>query len=313
MPDAAAATTEWQVRIGNTVYSARMSFVYLVDGTYELFRAYFGAPSSKKNGREIAATRALLRSFATMLQDPDVTHIAVAFDTVIESFRNDLFVGYKTGAGIDPDLFSQFPLAERATRALGIVTWSMIEFEADDAIAAFAARAAEDPTVTQVRICTPDKDLCQCVRDDGRVVLYDRRQRTACDVEGVRARLGVAPDRVPSLLALVGDTADGIPGIPRWGEKSAAKVLQRFRNVSEIPDDPSQWELQIRGAAALAAELSRARTEAKLYEVLATLRLDVPLSETVEDLRHQGVRNDELRALCHEIGAEDVLERFKLA
>lgn len=289
-----------------------MSFVYLIDGTYELFRAFFGAPSSRKNGREIGATRALLRSFAGMLQDPDVTHIAVAFDTVIESFRNDLFPGYKTGAGIDPDLLSQFPLAEQATRALGIVTWSMIDFEADDALAAFAARAAEDPSVTQVRICSPDKDLCQCVREDARVVVYDRRQKKVCDADGVRERMGVSPDRIPSLLALVGDTADGIPGIPRWGEKSAAKVLQKFRNVAEIPDDPNTWDVQVRGAAALATELSRAREAAKLYEVLATLRTDVPLPETVEDLRHRAVDAEELRALCLELGAEDLLERFKL-
>src|SRR3954463_13787174 len=189
-----------------------MSYVYLVDGTYELFRAFFGAPSSIKNGREVGATRALLRSFSGMLLDPDVTHIGIAFDTVIESFRNDLFAGYKTGAGIDPDLLAQFPLAEQASRALGIVTWSMIDFEADDALATFAARAAEDPSVEQVRICSPDKDFCQCVRGT-RVVMYDRRQRKACDADGVRERLGVAPEQVPSFLALVGDTADGIPGI----------------------------------------------------------------------------------------------------
>lgn len=289
-----------------------MSYVYLVDGTYELFRSFFGAPSSRKSGREIGATRALLRSFAGMLHDPDVTHVAVAFDTVIESFRNDLFPGYKTGAGIDPDLFSQFPLAEEATRALGIVTWSMIDFEADDALAAFAARAAADSSVTQVRICSPDKDLCQCVREDGRVVVYDRRQKKVCDADGVRERMGVSPAQIPSLLALVGDTADGIPGIPRWGEKSAARVLQRFRNVGEIPDDPGRWELQVRGAAALASELSRAREAAKLYEVLATLRLDVPLEETVEDLRHRAVNADELRALCKAVDAADVLERFRL-
>lgn len=289
-----------------------MSYVYLVDGTYELFRAFYGAPNSRKNGREIGATRALLRSFAGMLQDPNVTHIAVAFDTVIESFRNDLFPGYKTGAGIDPDLLSQFPLAEQATRALGIVTWSMIEFEADDALAAFAARAAEDPSVTQVRICSPDKDLCQCVREDARVVVFDRRQKTACDADGVRTRMGVSPAQIPSLLALVGDTADGIPGVARWGEKSAAKVLQKFRNVAEIPDDPNTWQVQVRGAAALATELSRAREAAKLYEVLATLRTDVPLPETVEDLRHRAVNAEELRALCREIDADDLLERFKL-
>jgi 5'-3' exonuclease len=286
-----------------------MSYVYLVDGTYELFRAFYGAPSSVKNGREVGATRALLRSFSGMLLDPDVTHIGIAFDTVIESFRNDLFPGYKTGAGIDPDLLSQFPLAEQATRALGIVTWSMIDFEADDALAAFAARAAADPTIEQVRICSPDKDLCQCVRDP-KIVTYDRRQKKAFDSAGVRERLGVAPEQVPSWLALVGDTADGIPGIPRWGEKSAAKVLSKYRNVSEIPDDPGSWQLPIRGAPALASELARAREAALLYEKLATLRLDVPISETVDDTRFRGVDQVELRKLCEMLDADDVLARF---
>jgi 5'-3' exonuclease len=286
-----------------------MAYVYLVDGTYELFRAFFGAPSSVKNGREVGATRALLRSFSGMLLDPDVTHIAIAFDTVIESFRNDMFPGYKTGAGIDPDLWSQFELAEQATRALGIVTWSMIEFEADDAMAAFAARAAEDPSIEQVRICSPDKDLCQCVRDP-KVVTYDRRQKKAFDSAGVIERLGVAPEQVPSWLALVGDTADGIPGIPRWGEKSAAKVLAKYRNIAEIPDDPGRWEIPIRGALALAAELSRAREAALLYEKLATLRLDVPLTESVEDLRFRGVNHAELGPLCAMLDADDVLARF---
>jgi 5'-3' exonuclease len=286
-----------------------MSYVYLVDGTYELFRAFFGAPSAVKNGREVGAARSLLRSFSGMLLDPDVTHVAIAFDTVIESFRNDLFPGYKTGAGIDPDLWNQFPLAEQASRALGIVTWSMIEFEADDALAAFAARAAEDPSIEQVRICSPDKDLCQCVRDP-KIVTYDRRQKKAFDSAGVRERLGVAPEQVPSLLALVGDTADGIPGIPRWGEKSAAKVLSKYRNVTEIPDDSRSWELQVRGAPALASELARAREDALLYEKLATLRLDVPLTETVEDTRFRGVNHAELRKVCEILDADDVLARF---
>ena len=286
-----------------------MSFVYLVDGTYELFRAFFGAPQSRKHGKEIGATRALLRSFAGLLSDPECTHVAVAYDTVIESFRNELFLGYKTGAGIDPDLWSQFPLAERASRALGMVTWSMIEFEADDALATFAARAAADPSVQQVRICSPDKDLCQCVRE-ARVVLYDRRQRKPCDEAGVRERVGVAPAQVPALLALVGDTADGIPGIPRWGEKSAAKVLQKFRNVAEIPDDPKVWGVDVRGAPALASELNARRKDAALYEVLATLREDVPLTESVEDLRHRGVNREELAKLCDEIDAPDVLAKF---
>jgi len=285
-------------------------YVHLIDGTYELFRAFFGAPSSVHEGREVGATRALLRSFATFLREPDVTHVAVAFDTVIESFRNRMFAGYKTGEGIDPALLSQFPLAERATRALGMVTWSMVEFEADDALATFAARAAAHPEVTEVRICSPDKDLCQCVRD-GRVVLYDRKKKHALDEAGVVARLGVRPARVPSFLALVGDTADGIPGIPRWGERSSAAVLARFDNVASIPDRASAWGISVRGADTLAKELSKARHDALLYEQLATLRLDVPLTETVEDLAWRGPNWDDLEALCREISAADVAPKLR--
>ena len=285
--------------------------IHLVDGTYELFRAFFGAPSSHDNtGREVGATRTLLRSFASFLREPEVTHVAVAFDTVIESFRNQLFAGYKTGEGIDPTLLVQFELAERATRALGIVTWSMIDFEADDALATFAARAEQDPLVRQVRICSPDKDLCQCVRD-GRVVLYDRKKKHVVDEAGVVQRLGVRPTRVPSLLALMGDTADGIPGIPRWGERSSAAVLARFESVATIPDDPALWSVPVRGKEALARELSSRREQALLYEQLATLRVDVPLSESVADLEWRGVQRDALIALCREIGADDVPGRFE--
>jgi 5'-3' exonuclease len=285
--------------------------VHLVDGTYELFRAFYGAPSSlTDDGREVGATRALLRSFSTMLQEPECTHIAIAFDTVIESFRNQLFPGYKTGEGIDPALWSQFALAERATRALGIVTWSMYDFEADDAIATFAARAAQSPEVTEVRICSPDKDFGQCVGD--RVVLYDRRKRIGLDPTGVRERLGVLPGQVPSWLALVGDTADGIPGIARWGARSAAKVLEHYPNVAAIPDDVRQWKVDVRGAPALASELAKARDAALLYEKLATLRLDVPLEESVEDLRHRAVLLEDLAAVAAEVGAPEVYERWKL-
>ncbi|HEY6878754.1 MAG TPA: 5'-3' exonuclease H3TH domain-containing protein [Polyangiales bacterium] len=286
-------------------------FVHLIDGTYELFRTFFGAPSAEAaDGREIGATRALLRSFAMFLRESETTHVAVAFDTVIESFRNGLFAGYKTGAGIDPSLFSQFPLAERATRALGMVTWSMIEFEADDALATFAARAAKDDAVEQVRICSPDKDLCQCVIGE-RVVTYDRKKKVATGEAGVIARLGVRPSRVPALLALVGDTADGIPGISRWGERSSAAVLSRFENVRAIPDDAKDWGVSLRGAEALARELKGAREQALLYERLATLRTDVPLKETLEDLRWKGPNWPELEQLCAELRAPDVLERLR--
>jgi 5'-3' exonuclease len=284
--------------------------VHLVDGTYELFRAYYGAPSSTApDGREVGATRALLRSFASFMREPDVTHVAVAFDTVIESFRNDLFGGYKTGEGIDPLLWAQFPLAEQASRALGLVAWSMIEFEADDALATGARLYAADPRVTQVRITTPDKDMCQCVQGD-RVVLYDRKKKLVTDEAGVHARLGVGPAQVPAYLALVGDTADGIPGIARWGEKGAAAVLNRYLTIDAIPRDANGWDVNVRGKAALSAELEVAREHAALYETLATLRYDVPLSENVDALEWRGPQLDALRALCTEIGAEDVLERF---
>jgi 5'-3' exonuclease len=275
-------------------------YVHLIDGTYELFRAFYGAPSARtQDGREVAATRTLLRSFASFLREPEVTHVAVAFDTVIESFRNQLFAGYKTGEGIDPALFSQFPLAERATRALGMVTWSMIDFETDDALATFAARAALAPEVGQVRICSPDKDFCQCVRGE-RVVLYDRKKRLVTDEAGAIARLGVEPTQVPAFLALVGDTADGIPGVPRWGEKSAARVLAHYRSLAAIPRD-APWDLALRGAEALRLELARLGDQVTLYEQLATLRLDVPLSESIADLCYRGPDREALRALCADL------------
>jgi 5'-3' exonuclease len=277
--------------------------VHLVDGTYELFRAFYGAPSARtKDGREVGATRAFLRSFASFLREPEVTHVAVAFDTVIESFRNELFAGYKTGAGIDPALWSQFPLAERATRALGMVTWSMIDFETDDALATFAARAARDERVSQVRICSPDKDFCQCVRGE-RVVLYDRKKRLVTDEAGAIARLGVKPAQVPAFLALVGDSADGIPGVPRWGEKSAARVLAHYGTLAAIPRD-APWDLNLRGAESLRAELVRLGDEVTLYERLATLRLDVPLDESLADLEHEAFDAPALQTLCTELEIE---------
>jgi 5'-3' exonuclease len=286
----------------------------LIDGTYELFRAFYGAPSSLTDDkREVGATRALLRSFTSFIRDEQradgAAYVAVAFDTVIESFRNQLFTGYKTGEGIDPALFSQFPLIERATRALGMVTWSMIDFETDDALATGAARYAQDPRVTQVRITSPDKDFCQCVRGD-RVVMYERKSGKITDEAGALQRLGVMPAQVPAWLALVGDSADGIPGIARWGEKSAATVLNHYRTIDAIPDDASTWSVKVRGKDALAASLASSRADAKLYETLATLRTDVPLTESLDDLKWRGARMSELRALCEELGANDVLERL---
>ncbi len=283
--------------------------VHLVDGTFELFRAHFGAPSAQDpTGREIGAVRGLLRSLHALARQPDVTHIAVAFDHVIESFRNELFDGYKTGEGIEPQLLAQFPLAELASRALGIVTWPMVEFEADDAMAAAAARFAPDPHVDRIVLCSPDKDLAQCVRGD-RVVCFDRIRRKLLDEDGVREKFGVSPESIPDYLGLVGDTADGIPGIPRWGAKSAAAVLARFKHVEAIPADPADWGIKVRGAARLAENLNAQREDALLYRRLAVLREDVPLSESLDDLRWTEPDQGLLEQLAEELGDERIAQR----
>lgn len=285
--------------------------VHLVDGTYELFRAFYGsrdAGAAAGRDSETAATRTLLRSLLALVRSPEVTHVAVAFDTVIESFRNDLFDGYKTGAGIEPALLAQFPLAEEATAALGVVVWGMREFEADDAMATGAARFAGDPRVERVYLCSPDKDLAQCVRDD-RVVCLDRMRGKTLDHAGVVAKFGVPPASIPDFLALVGDTADGIPGLPRWGAKSAAAVLARYGHIEAIPDRESDWDVSVRGAAALAASLREQRDAALLYRTLATLRTDVPLPEQLDDLAWRGARRGALEQLCDRINDRDLVER----
>ena len=262
--------------------------VHLVDGTYELFRAYFGAPhASGPDGREVGAVRGLVRSLLALLRENGVTHLAVAFDHVIESFRNGLFPGYKTSAGVPADLLAQFGLAEDAVRALGVVVWSMVEFEADDALATAAARWAEAPGVERILVCTPDKDLAQCVRGI-RVVGLDRMRRRLLDEDGVRQRYGVGPGSIPDWLALVGDSADGIPGLPRWGERSASAVLGRYGRLESIPEFHWKWEVPVRGAVALADSLREHRAEALLYRTLATLRTDVPLAEDLDALRWRG-------------------------
>jgi 5'-3' exonuclease len=276
--------------------------VHLVDGTYELFRAFFGAPEAEnEQGAEVGATRGILRSLAKLLRDDHVTHIACAFDHVIESFRNDLFAGYKTGEGLEPKLVSQFPLAERASHALGIVTWPMIEFEADDALATAAHRLADDPRVERVLICSPDKDLAQCVRGD-RVVCVDRLRGRALDEAGVVAKFGVEPGSIPDLLALVGDAADGVPGIKGYGARSAAALLARYEHLENIPLDAASWDVKVRGAARLADTLRARSEEALFYRRLTTLRSDVPLAESLDDLEWHGARRDELEALCNELG-----------
>jgi len=285
--------------------------VHLVDGTFELFRAYFGAPkATAPDGREVGATLGLLRSLLSLLRETGVTHVAYAFDHVIESFRNEMFPGYKTSEGVPEDLLAQFPLAERAVTALGVVVWPMIEFEADDALATMAARAAARSEVEQVVICSPDKDLAQCVRGT-RVVCFDRIKRQGRDEAGVRERFGISPASIPDWLALVGDTADGIPGVPRWGERSASAVLGRYQHLEAIPDDPAAWEVSVRGAAALAESLRQHRAEVGLYRRLATLRTDVPLAEDVAALEWRGAVRPRLRAFCDEMGAPDLMTRVQ--
>jgi 5'-3' exonuclease len=283
--------------------------VHLVDGTYELFRAYYGAPTARSPSEiEVGATLGFARSLLALLAEPGVTHAAVAFDHVIESFRNDLFAGYKTSEGVPADLLAQFPLAERVTAALGVVVWPMVEFEADDAMATAACRYAEDPRIDQVVLCTPDKDMAQCVRGS-RVVTFDRMRRKQYDERAVIEKFGVEPASIPDWLALVGDDADGIPGIPRWGARSAATLLARYRRIEAIPDDAASWDVQVRGAAALAASLSALRPEAGLYKQLATLRADVPLVEDLEALRWRGPCQADLEAFCRETGDPQLLER----
>lgn len=283
--------------------------IHLIDATYELFRSYFGAPGALgPDGSEVGATRGLLRSLLALLREEGVSHVACAFDHVIESFRNDLFSGYKTGAGVPADLMAQFPLAERAAHALGAVVWPMVEFEADDALATAAARYAVSSDVDQVLICTPDKDLAQCVRGT-RVVCFDRMRRLVIDEDAVLAKFGVAPASIPDWLALVGDAADGIPGVPKWGAKSASAVLARHEHLENIPDDAAQWEIAVRGAAGLAGSLREHREEALLYRRLATLRMDVPLAEGIDGLRWRGALRAELGQVCREIGDERFVER----
>ncbi len=250
-----------------------------------------------------------MRSLLSLLRSEGVTHVAAAFDTVVESFRNDMFDGYKTGEGIEPELLAQFPLAERALRALGVTVWSMIEFEADDALMTAALNFGAMDTVERVVICSPDKDLAQAVCGD-QIICFDRRKRQEMNASGVVEKFGVLPTSIPDYLALVGDAADGIPGIPRWGAKSTATVLGHYEKLEKIPDDIEDWQVEVRGAKTLANNLSSAREEALLYRQLATLRADVPLKEELTDLRWEGPKRADLEALCVEIGFERFLEEL---
>ena len=261
--------------------------IYLVDGTYELFRHYYALPSAKdSDGREVAAVRGVLASVLGMIKG-GATHIAVATDHVIESFRNELWPGYKTGEGIEPDLRAQFPLLEDVLSAAGVVVWPMVEFEADDALAAAAVAAAGDASVESVIICTPDKDLAQCVRGT-RIVQLNRRTRVTLDEAGVMKKFGVSPESIPDYLALVGDAADGYPGLPGWGAKSSAAVLAKFMHLESIPADYREWHVNAVNASGLAATLSRELQSALLFRTLATLRSDIVLFDNVEQLRWNG-------------------------
>jgi 5'-3' exonuclease len=283
--------------------------VHLVDATYELFRAFFGAPEAHDAaGRPVGAVRGLLATLVSLLREPGVTHVGCAFDHVIESFRNELFAGYKTSEGVAEELLAQFHPAERAAAALGVVVWPMVEFEADDALATAAARLRETPAVERVVICSPDKDLSQCVVGT-LVICRDRRRGLDRDEAGVVSRFGVEPSSLPDWLALVGDSADGIPGIPGWGEKSASAVLARYRTIAAIPDDAALWNVDVRSPDRLAASLRERRVEAALYRQLATLRTDVPLAEGLFDLEWRGAHRRDLEAVCREIGYEELLER----
>ena len=274
----------------------------LIDGTYELFRAHFALPALQApDGREVAAVRGLAQTLLLLLRQPAVTHIGVAFDAVIPSFRNDLFAGYKTGAGVDPALLAQFPLAEQMTTALGLTVWPMTDLEADDALATAAHRWQNAPGLERVIICSPDKDLCQLVSGD-RVVTLDRRKNVTLNESGVRQKFGVAPASIPDYLALVGDAADGIPGLPKWGAKSAAQLLTHYQHLENIPPDPAHWQAQVRGASALAESLAAHREAAFLYRQLTTLRRDAPIAAELAQLEWQGVPRQPYQDLCADLG-----------
>ena len=285
--------------------------VHLVDATFELFRAFYSPGRSLErgpDGRPVNAVRGLIDSMLRLLREPDVSHVAAATDYVIESWRNDLFPTYKSSAGMDPDLLAQFRDAERALRALGMVTWPMVEDEADDGLATAVARFAPDTRVEQIVICSVDKDLSQCVTGE-RVVLRDRMRKVTYDEAGVHAKFGVGPESIPDYLALVGDSSDGYPGLPGWGSKSAAAILDRWVHIEQIPDSPLDWEVPLRGAVSLAATLRDHRAEAALYKRLATLNADAQIAEQLDDLEWRGVPREEFVALCVELGFETVGSR----
>ena len=285
--------------------------VHLIDGTYELFRYFFAVPSAKDaRGQEVGAVRGVLGSVLSMVER-GATHLGVATDHIVESFRNDLYPGYKTSEGVAPELLSQFPILEEALASMGVVIWPMVEFEADDALASAAAKAAFDLQVRQVFICTPDKDLGQCVVGT-RVVQLDRRREIVRDEARVVAKFGVSPHSIPDYLAVVGDNADGFPGVTGWGEKAAALVLSKYPHLEDIPKDWHAWHPSITRARGLSASLFAAWNDALLFRTLATLRLDVPVFDSLDDLRWKGPRPD-FEDRCRDLKSPDLFRRATAA
>jgi 5'-3' exonuclease len=284
-----------------------MTTVHLLDGTYELFRSHFGAPPRQTpEGWEIGATYGVVASTISLLSEEGVTHVGAAFDTVIESFRNDMFVGYKTGEGTPPELHAQFPVVERALDALGVAVWSMIEQEADDGLAAAAHKYVDD--VDRVVVMSPDKDMCQ-LYGNPKIVGFDRRKAAFIDAEGVMEKFGVSPESIPDYLALVGDTADGIPGLPGWGAKSSSVLLARYGHIEDIPASDADWDVKVRGASKLAATLRDTMDDALLYRDLATLRTDADIPQSLDELAWKGAKRGEFEALCAELGFESIVGR----
>mgnify|MGYP000845696910 CR=1 FL=1 len=276
--------------------------VHLIDGTYELFRSYFALPPIQSpDGRSVNAVRGIAQSLLYLLREDQVTHIGCAFDHTVLSFRNDLFPGYKTGEGTPEDLLSQFELAERVVASLGILVWPMTEYEADDALATAALKCNGLPEVDQVVICSADKDLAQMVTGDS-VVCYDRRREKVMNEAGVVEKFGVRPSSIPDLLALTGDAADGIPGIPKWGAKTSAQILSHYGHIEQIPNDASDWAIKVRGAATAADNLHSRLEEALLYKNLTTLRTDVPMETALKAMEWKGANRQEFEVLCEDLG-----------
>jgi len=281
--------------------------IHVIDGTYELFRYFYAVPSTKdSSGQEIGAVRGVLGSVLSIIEG-GATHVGVATDHVIESFRNDLYLRYKTGEGVDPALLSQFPILEEALQSMGVLVWPMVEFEADDALASAAAKAAQDDRVRQIIICTPDKDLSQCVVGS-RVVQLDRQRKTVRDEAGVIGKFGVKPSSIPDYLAVVGDNADGFPGISGWGSKTASAVFSKYPHLEDIPKDWRRWDPMVRRARPLAESLFAAWEDALLFRTLATLRVDVPVFSSIDDLLWKGAAQD-FKQTCERLNAPDLLRR----